>query len=516
MQCDICFQTGGSQRPFLCAIDARNQLYLARIQNAQILLENETLGRQISALISESKADVKGNKESHDTSGGRQTITAALGEKDEAADRTQQIIARADKLRVEVEQMRAEVARRKASISRRKSEMASVSNGIDSRRAKKVNELDKSIKMVKYKWVGLHTTFAASRVYLCGEAAKLARLRRQTINGQEQYQIGGVGIIDLRALNTASPAQISTTLSQIVQLLMLCMHYLAIRPPAEIILPQPERPLPSIYSVASSYIQRPAQAPGNGPGYSSNPSLTASHHEHQQTPRLRPLHITKPLPILFHEDSVAYGFFIEGVALLAYNIAWVCKSQGVPVGDDGGFDDICNIGRNLHSLFIASESHLLSSRVSSNNSTLPKNRDWPINDHESRATNTESIMGRYSHGTAAHSLSSSEGSDWIRSWKILSPPKIADRLKSLLHNEVANKEWEVLHEGAWKVSDEMGDDGVVVGATKEEDPGQVLGREMQQSFMSCRTVIDAVEVVGDDEDRDRRPGTSGWTKLKPR
>jgi len=40
-----------------------------------------------------------------------------------------------------------------------------------------------------------------------------------------------------------------------------------------------------------------------------------------------------------------------------------------------------------------------------------------------------------------------------------------------------------------------------------------LGLGMQ-SFMSMRTVMDAVEMVGGDAER--KAGTSGWTKLKPR
>jgi hypothetical protein len=63
----------------------------------------------------------------------------------------------------------------------------------------------------------------------------------------------------------------------------------------------------------------------------------------------------------------------------------------------------------------------------------------------------------------------------------------------------------------WAVDDEMGDDGVVVGASREGGRGTGLG---MQSFMSMKTVMDAVEMVSGDGDR--KPGSSGWTKLKPR
>lgn len=294
---------------------------------------------------------------------------------------------------------------------------------------------------------------------------------------------------------------------------MLAMHYLAIRLPAEITLPHRDYPLPTIFPLASSHMYKDVPFPGSTPGQSSNTSPTASRHaEHANLPRPRPLFIQKPLPILAEEDPAAYALFIEGVTLLAYDIAWVCKSQGVPVGDDTSFDDICNIGRNMYNLLIGSRQRPgPSSRVPSTQSTPSKggNRD---SEPEDKKPNSESLMGKYSHGTAQSFLGSAEGTEFIRSWKLLNPMKLADKLKAKLMNEVANAEWEELNEDAWAVEDEMGDDGVVVGARKEGNRGVGLG---MQSFMSMKTVMDVVEMVGGGEG-DRKPGTSGWTKLKPR
>jgi hypothetical protein len=90
--------------------------------------------------------------------------------------------------------------------------------------------------------------------------------------------------------------------------------------------------------------------------------------------------------------------------------------------------------------------------------------------------------------------------------------KLADKLKSKLMSEVANAEWEMLDEGAWTIDDyEMGDDGVVVGAKYDVRQSMAAG---MQSFMSMRTVMDAAELMGGDAER--KPGSSGWTKLKPR
>lgn len=296
---------------------------------------------------------------------------------------------------------------------------------------------------------------------------------------------------------------------------MLAMHYLAIRLPAEITLPHRDYPLPTIFPLDSSHTIKDVPFPSNTPGHSSNTSPTASRHAEQTNlPRPRPLFIKKPLPILAAEDPAAYGLFIEGVTLLAYNIAWVCKSQGIPVGDDSSFEDFCNIGRNLYGLLIGSRQRPSPpSRVPSSQSTPSKGGSRESEAEERK--HPDPLMGKYSHGTAMSSLGSAEGTEFIRSWKLPNPMKLADKLKSKLMGEVANAEWEVLNEDAWAVDDQMGDDGVVVGARKEGgDKGMGLG---MQSFMSMKTVMDAVEMVGGvGADGDRKPGTSGWTKLKPR
>jgi hypothetical protein len=200
MQCDICFRTGGSKLPFLCAVDARNQLYPSRLKSAQILLENESLQQEIGALVSKAAEDGQNAKSGTATAG--IAVSTASNERDRAVDRTQQIIASADELRAKIKNARAEVARKKASIARRKSELASASNGTPARRARQSDEVEKTIRMIKYKWNTVHATFITARQYLCGEAGKLYGLERTLGAGQEEYQIGKVGIVDLRALNS--------------------------------------------------------------------------------------------------------------------------------------------------------------------------------------------------------------------------------------------------------------------------------------------------------------------------
>jgi len=450
-------------------------------------------------------------------------------------DRTQQIIIQADELRAKLESAREDIAKKKALLARRRSDLASALNGVDSRRARQVEDVEKGIRMIKYKWNQGHATTAASRAFLCGEAAKLYGLKKVKRNsGSEEYRIGGVSIVDLRTMNSksircfvtdttdsvptaASPAQISTALSHIVHLLMLSTHYLAIRLPAEITLPHRDYPLPTVFNLTSSYKHVDVPFPGTS-GQSSNTSPTASRQpEPPDQPRPRPLFITKPLPLLATEDPSGYGLFLEGVTLLAYDVAWVCKSQGIPIGEDSkepSFEDICNIGKNLYNLLLGSRPRPApASRVPSAQSTTTKSSRDPEGETEDRKKPT-ATMGQYSHGSAHSFLGTAEGTYFIRSWKVPNPMKLAGGLKSKLMSEVANAEWEVLDQDAWQMDDEMGDDGVVVGARKEGERAPGLG---MQSFMSMRTVMDAVEMAsGDGARKPGTSGTNGWTKLKPR
>ena len=531
MQCDICFRTGGHKLPFLCPTDARNQLYEPRIQHARILVEKDALDLQITALSQQSKREEQ-NSQVATTAPSGQDIAGLLSEKDQALDRTQQIIAHADELRANIDKARDEITKKKAILARRKSELASASNGVDTRRARQLEEVDKSVRMTRYKWNQAHSVTATSRTFLCGEAAKLYGLKKvRKSGGTEEYRIGGVSIMDLRAMNSkfhsfviacstdfnhaaATPAHISTVLSHIVHLLMLSTHYLAIRLPAEVTLPHRDYPLPTIFPLASSYTHADVPFPGTTPGHSSSNSPTASRHvEPSNQPRPRPLFIKKPLPMVSNDDPAGYALFLEAITLLAYDIAWVCKSQGIPVGETSSFEDICNIGKNFFNLLIGPQPRPApGSRTSSAQSTPTKGngRDGE-SEPEDKKNGSGSVMGRYSHGTAHSFLGNADGTEFIRSWKLMNPTKLADKLKAKLLSEVQNAEWELLDQDSWAVDDEMGDDGVVVGAKKEGERGLGLG---MQSFMSMRTVTDALGIVGGDGDK--KPGTSGWTKLKPR
>jgi hypothetical protein len=203
MQCDICFRTGGHKLPFLCPTDARNQLYDLRIQHAQVLLDKDLHDRHATSLLVVQEAAGQGPETSTHGGKGRPGINAANAEKEQTIDRTQQIINQADDLRGKLERARADLVERKANLARRKSDLASVSNGAESRGIRYVEQVEKSIRMTRFRWTQVHGTTASSRTFLCGEAAKLYGLKKaRKKSGSEDYRIGGVGIVDLRSMNS--------------------------------------------------------------------------------------------------------------------------------------------------------------------------------------------------------------------------------------------------------------------------------------------------------------------------
>lgn len=287
-------------------------------------------------------------------------------------------------------------------------------------------------------------------------------------------------------------------LSHIAHILVLSTHYLSLRLPAEITLPHRDYPLPTIFPLATSYKTPNVTFPGMTPAHSSSTSPSTSRHgDIAPQHRPRPLYIDKPLPLLAKEDPSTYSAFLEGVTLLAYNIAWVCKSQGIAVGTNSTYEEVCLIGVNFFNLLVGTSPR----PGPSGQNTPPQVPSAKGSEMEPKTEEHQRLtMGRFSHGTSHTFLGSAEGQEFIRSWKLLSPIKLADRLKSQLLGELTGAEWELLDQKAWEI--EEGDDEGAVLVTPKERISDVP-----------RTVGGDDEDLGDEE---RKPGTSGWTKVKPR
>ncbi|KAI1132675.1 hypothetical protein F5Y10DRAFT_230512 [Nemania abortiva] len=518
MNCDICERAHHPKRlPFLCAVDARNALYEGRLANAKILMEAEAIESRVNKLLSDSDAG-PGSPTTQRPS--RAYIENCASEEYKARERTERIIASADKLRSEVAAAKKEIEERRAAIARKKSDLAAASQGVPGRRNREIEEARKAVKMTKYTWDREYEGMAQYKAALCMEVAKLYRLQRVRRGNpvRFEYKIGGIDIIDLQNMNSVQPELLSASLSHITHLLFLASHYLAIRLPAEITLPHNDYPRPTIFSLSSSYQHGEVGFPGSSP-------IPPDPRDRQfaNVPSPRPLFVDRPLTTLAKEDPATYNAFLEAVCLLSYDIVWLCRTQGVPMGDNNNhFDAFASIGRNMYNLLI--------------NSSLQRNPQQIADDignqiavaegsEPTELGKTAPRMGLYSHGSGHTFLGSAAGNELTRNFKLPNPIKLTDKLKSKLNHENPIPEWEVLENDAWAPEDV--DDGVLVGGARPKPSvGERGARFGFESYMSVNTVKSGgsgdnppmiVSAAANGKDREKgEKGTNGWTKVKAR
>ena len=205
------------------------------------------------------------------------------------------------------------------------------------------------------------------------------------------------------------------------------------------------------------------------------------------------------LSALAKEDPIAYALFVEGITLLAWDVAWVCKTQGMDVG---GFswEEVCAMGKNLWQLLIAPSPGIKLPHA------LPGPRMPPISESPSKPTQSRTpsgvsetpteepkasaaALGHFSHGTAHSFLGAAVGTEHMRGWRLQSPIKVIEKVKAMLLSERTGAEWEILEENEWEEEPSTGN-----GDGKEEEA--------------------PVGGTGDEEAKGK--GTSGWMKVKSR
>lgn len=488
--------------PFLCAIDARNRLYPLRVQNARALIENEELERTVGE---------------QEAGGSKKTYLDRLKSDMAAANaRTAEIMVQCERLKRQTEKTRKDVEKKKDVLARKESDLSAMSTGVAARRNRQLEETQESIRRIRFKWAACADTMASTRSFLCEEAARLFGLRQIRKGSSKRYELGGVEIIDLHALNSLSPEVINTSLANVTHLLMLTSHYLAIRLPSQITLPHQDYPRPTILWPQASYqLEEPPFTAAMLSGHHQQSGLDGPPIDVEKTRsfphRPRPLWIEKPLPALVKEDPQTAGMFIEAVCLLAHNIAWACCTQGLPFGLNDSrdtYDELCNMGHNLYRLLIGNNLHRRS--VDPNMFPSPN----PNGNHETTTPSEESsgattsnnnnprlVIGRWSHGTIHNFLESLEGKEWLDRCRLPSPHRMSDRLKKRLVNEAPMLEWEKIE------GDELDDAfehdngrlGVLVKRrrrTGEEDIAGRDGRVMMNDDFGVESVSTVVGAGG--------------------
>ena len=500
MNCGICSK-GLDTSEANCAACARAILYPHRVQHAQALLDNERLRQQIESALQSPQAGKASpdDKLGQDSAAGSVKASAQLDRiKRETAASKRTI----DLVKQESANLREQIERQKNDIEEQKSKLKSRRDDLDSARAAFEVQRKEALEPVKYetkrttrRLEAVYKETVSARVYLCRSSASLVGLSRFPDSSDSSgnsfiYYIGGICLPDIRYINNFEPEQVTASLTNIVRLLCLICSYLHIRLPAEIVLPHRDYPLPTIYSPASSYgpARPPAPFPAPTTSSSSNPliaGLVASspkasrifdQHGGTQTSvggRPRPLFLDRKLSRLVREDPAAYAHFVEGVALLAWNVAWLCRTQGVMVASSD-WTDVCQIGRNLWELLVAPRRPSLSRRNTpkagqgtekdkdrEGGSPKSKSKDMAGEVDKGRLANTN-ILGVFSHGSTLNFLHGSNAPSAslplpamnippstvvevsTRGWKFASPVKVLHELKSVLAAEMSGLDWEVL------------------------------------------------------------------------
>ncbi|KAF2831499.1 hypothetical protein CC86DRAFT_366850 [Ophiobolus disseminans] len=528
MECDICGKTGNLTHPLHCITCARSYLEQPRIDLARTLIDKDGVERHVTAVIQGLEDKSSQHVSLADSKGGllvdRQECTNHVNlqrmkaETTETQERLQLIAEHADHLRAQMEATRKQLDARRTANAQRKSDLSSATYGIDSRRANELDKVQQHVKRIDYKSDKMHHETMDLRMQLCTTAARLAGLkmtRRKNKDGsiKDAYNIGPgtrLRIWNLRDLNDAPPDQLSASLGAVAQLLVRVAAYMGIRLPAEITLPHTDYPQPTIFSPASSYQGKKVPFPGSTPSHSSSnsPETSRTMDPRIHLPKPRALFIDRQLGHLSAEDPPAYSSFIEGVSLLAYNVAWLCRTQGMK-DSFKQWEDICPMGRSLHRLLISQETSIrrrvenpLDKDIASSSST--KVRKPPI------------AFGQLSHATSHSHMNTAENAQYLSGWSI-SPTKIVDELKAFLLAELQAQEWDVLNQKEWAdMENIIAEDPIVVG-DKRRDNAASDGR----SFLTSTTANGNTSLLqkldtSDAEQSERRRGTSGWTKLKSR
>lgn len=504
MDCSICSTSFPSRGQATCASCARALVYQSRLDHLTHLLARESLQRSAGLVINPplhiDAASLASGSDLVDIteSATKQRHGRVLGETQAIEARCALVSQQLQVLNKQIKDAKAEKLSRMADHERRRSEMASEKLLLERRMPQLLEPLQTNARRLHRKLDKVHAKTREGRVKLCHETARLAGLkqrRRKSSQGQivQDYTIGGVPIPDLRHLHSepslpsplpidhavtdaeiaARPDQVTAALANVCRLLTTTCHYLSLRLPAEITPPHANYPHPTIFSVQSSYKAIDMLFPVNSTPHPAPqaPSSSSRLLEHRSLPKLRLLHLDKPLVRTAREDANNYNLFVEGVTLLAWDVAWLCRSQGLFVANS--WDEVCDMGKNLCLLFRSQPGPSPPTDLS-----VTQNPPLPTPG-----------FGELSHAAVHSNIKGPMGIALMRSWRLASPHRLIDKVKSHLLTEMSGAEWELIAESEWDVERED-EQAVLVGGMRPADV--------------------------DPENVTKAKGSSGWTVLRGR
>ena len=306
-------------------------------------------------------------------------------------------------------------------------------------------------------------------------------------------------------------------------LLHLTSYYLALRLPAELLLPSASSAYPIIHTPISSY-----KAPALPAGIRAAAAAASTSASYQQGhSRDRVLHLDRPLHALASDDPRAYGLFVDAVTLLAWDVAWLARTQGLDVGSRN-WEELCSIGRTLWLLFVAPppSSPKPSPRLpiarlavpSAEESSSVTKTPAPATklaglELENPGTVAAPKRGQLTHNSASAFLAAAGnggGADWMRGWRFASHVRVIDRIKSALASERMGAEWEVLERDEWEAE--------AVDTQQAKDPSE-LGEAEGQATLGSRRKSTGIEdraskLSLQEAAAATEKARKGWTKIR--
>ncbi|KAL8960973.1 MAG: hypothetical protein Q9193_002407, partial [Seirophora villosa] len=526
MQCNICQRPSGTRLPLNCTTCARDALYQTRLRLAHTLLEHEVASGQIEDVLKQSRPlsskDSLSTLSTGDSSHASVLLKSTVAERNALEERTLSVHDHIKNLRTHITKTRKEIASYRASNAKRKSSLDAARQELARREAVEVPPIVDVISRTQTRWDALHAKTAESRLLLCREAASLYGLRRRSKSStrpkKDGYLIGWLPIYHLRDFDSASPDVVTTVNSILAHLVHLLSHYLSLRLPAEITLPYPDHPNPTIFPPVSSYTRYGSHFPNAKYLHSASSSPVASRATMtNQSPKPRLLSLKKQLSLLAKDEPQTYASVVEGTTLLAWDIAWLCQTQGINVGEDVG-EDVCNIGRNLWRLATVEQTGLKpmspvkggrAKQGLNADSNQPVNATLQLRQQSGKAT-VPTAFGHWSHGTTHSNLAGATGSERMRTWRLQDASRVIGRVKHMLVSDRASAGWEMLEGKEWETAS-MNPRGATPATVEDASEDSTAGQTNKVQDANSDQVLPTAE-----SSQDKTKGTSGWTKLKSR
>jgi hypothetical protein len=520
MECDLC---GICDRHFdktrnpLCIACAQATLYEPRVRHVTGLLDRENAHAHTEAIVRPGNDGVlaalpqDADWDAITNAVKKHSSERARAEQTRAETRIDAIAEQAEVLRRQVEEHRRYIQELRDVIEIRRRELSGERQELAKRKPLALGPVQLAKQKAAQRLDRIHGRTVEARSYICRHSSSLNgvhQLRDARGKHTGRYELNGLIIPNLKELNSAIEeagysnkdqtseyhTHVNACLDNICHLLGVWCHYLSIRLPAEIILPHSDFPHPAILPERSSFKATNVAYPAALAQQSSSPSASRILQEQRDQPRPRLLHLNRPLALLAKQDPKAFGLFVEGAMLLAWDLAWLCRSQGITTINS--FDDVCDIGRNIWLLSIAQQS--------SASDRDRREKAASEGGSRTRKTITKTVrFGFFSHGNLRRCIAGHEGAALMQEWRLSQPHRLIDKLRNHLLIEITGAEWDVVDDNDFE--DEGEDElAVLVGGIHRHSQAT---QNPAMSVMSVATHIDAFP---------NKKGGNGWTKVRGR